>query len=156
MTEGVEGIVGVYLASFVIAVVSGVVPIVNAELYLIGVVLAVGGIPEALALALLVALGQMIAKSVIYRASLGAAHFSERRAKKLAAKLERARALAERHRAKPLGVTFLSASLGLPPFYVVSILAGILQVRFRAFFAVGFAGRLLRFGTIAVVTAAAA
>ena len=156
MTDGVEGIVGVYLASFVIAVVSGVVPVVNAELYLVGVVLAVGGIPEALVLALLVALGQMIAKSAIYRASLGAAKLSERRAQKLAAKLERARTLAERHRRKPLGVTFLSASLGLPPFYVVSILAGILQVRFRAFFAVGFAGRLLRFGTIAVVTAAAA
>jgi membrane protein YqaA with SNARE-associated domain len=154
--DSVEGILGVYLATFAIAVVSGVVPVVNAELYLIGVVLAVGGIPEALALALLVALGQMIAKAVIYRASRGAAQFGERRTQKLAAKLERARALAERHRRKPLGVTFVSASLGLPPFYVVSILAGILEVRFRAFFAVGLAGRSLRFGTIAVVTAAAA
>ena len=154
--DSLEGIAGVYLASFAIAIVSGVVPIVNAELYLIGVVLAVGGIPEALALALLVALGQMIAKAAIYRASLGVAQLGERQTQKLGAKLERARALVHRHRRKPLALAFVSASVGLPPFYVVSILAGILEVRFRAFFTVGLAGRTLRFGTIAVATALAA
>jgi hypothetical protein len=41
-------VLGVYVGSFAIAIVSGVFPIVNAELYLIGLVLAIGGIPEAL------------------------------------------------------------------------------------------------------------
>lgn len=153
--ETLESSGGIYLASFVIAVVSGVVPIVNAEIYLVGVVLAVGGVPEALVLALLVAAGQMVAKGIIYQTVRGATNLGQRQTPKLADKIRRARALVERWRSKPLGVTFVSASVGLPPFYLVSLLAGMLEVRFRAFLLVGFAGRTLRFGTIAVLAALA-
>lgn len=154
MIDSLEGAVGIYLASFLIAVVSGVVPIVNAEIYLVGVVLAVGGIPEALILAVIVSIGQMVAKAVIYQTARGATNLGEK-SSGFGAKLERARAKVEKWKSKPLGVTFVSASVGLPPFYIVSLVAGILQVRFRAFMLVGLAGRTLRFGTIAVLAALA-
>lgn len=155
MIHSVEGAVGIYLGSFLIAIVSGVVPIVNAELYLVGVVLAVGGIPEALILAVLVAAGQMVAKAMLYQTARGATNLGRSHTTGFAAKLDRARTMVERWRNKPLGVTFVSASLGLPPFYIVSLVAGMLQVRFRAFLFIGLAGRTLRFGIIAVLAALA-
>lgn len=154
MIDSLEGALGLYLASFLIAVASGLIPIINAEIYLVGVVLAIGGIPEALILAALVAVGQMASKAVIYYTARGATNLGQR-SRGFASKLERARTRVERWKSKPLGVTFVSASVGLPPFYVVSLVAGILEVRFRAFMLVGLAGRSLRFGTIAVLAALA-
>jgi membrane protein YqaA with SNARE-associated domain len=45
----------------------------------------------------------------------------------------------------------LSAVFGLPPFYLVSIAAGMLGVAFGRFLAIGIVGRLIHFGTIAFV-----
>jgi len=142
-----------FAASFAVAILSGLVPVVNAELYLVGVVLAVGGIPEALLLALIVALGQMVAKIVMYQAALRATNLGKR-SPRLEPKIEKARAYVEKWRSKPLSVSFVSATLGLPPFYLVTLVAGMLQVPFRAFFIVGLIGRTLRFATIAVIAAA--
>jgi membrane protein YqaA with SNARE-associated domain len=153
VTDSVEAAAGVYLGSFAIAVVSGVVPIVNAELYLIGIVLAIGGIPEALVLAVLIAAGQMIGKGALYQAARGATRLGASRAARLADKLDHARAKVGRWRSKPYSALFVSASVGLPPLYLVTLVAGILEIRFRAFLLVGFAGRTLRFGTIGVLAA---
>lgn len=142
-----------FAASFAVAILSGLVPVVNAELYLVGVVLAVGGIPEALLLALIVAFGQMVAKIVMYQAALRATNLGKR-SPRLEPKIEKARAYVEKWRSKPLSVSFVSATLGLPPFYLVTLVAGMLQVPFRAFFIVGLIGRTLRFATIAVIAAA--
>lgn len=68
-------------------------------------------------------------------------------------RLVKARELVHRWRDRPLFLVFLSATIGLPPFYVVSIVAGIVELRFRAFVVVGFAGRTIRFATIAVIAA---
>ncbi len=153
--ETVGPAVGIYLGSFAIAIVSGVLPIVNAELYLIGIVLAIGGVPEALVLGVLIAAGQMIGKGVLFQTARGVSLLGEARRPKLAARLERARAKLERWRSKPYCVTFVSAAVGLPPLYLVTLMAGILGIRFRAFLLVGFAGRTLRFGTIGVLAALA-
>lgn len=153
--QTVGAAVGVYVGSFAIAIVSGVVPIVNAELYLIGIVLAIGGVPEALLLGVLVAAGQMVGKGVLFQTARGASQLAGRRTPRLEAKLERVRTKVARWRSKPYSVTFVSAVVGLPPFYVVTLAAGILKIPFRRFLVVGFAGRTLRFGTIAVLTALA-
>lgn len=141
--------VGIYLATLIIAVLSGLVPLVNGELYLVAAVLLVGAPAPALALALLVAVGQMIAKVVLYYTARGASELG--RATRLGAKLERARALAHRWRRKPLTVLFASAVTGLPPFYLVSLLAGVLEIRIGTFLLLGTAGRVLRFGALALV-----
>lgn len=142
-----------FAASFAIAIVSGLVPIVNAELYLIGVVLAVGGIPEALVLAVIVALGQMVAKVIMYQAAMRATNLGKR-SPRFEPKIAKARAYVEKWRSKPLSISFVSATIGLPPFYLVALVAGMLEVPFRAFFIVGLVGRTLRFATIAVIAAA--
>ncbi len=147
--------VGVYLGSFAIAVVSGVLPVVNAELYLIGIVLAIGGIPEALVLAVSIAAGQMIGKGLLYQAARGATRLGTRRGGRFAVRLDHARTKVGRWRSKPYSALFVSASVGLPPLYLVTLVAGILDIRFRAFLLVGFAGRTLRFGTIGVLAALA-
>ena len=46
------------------------------------------------------------------------------------------------------GLVFLSSASGLPPFYVISTLAGALRVSFAAFILVGTAGRFLRFAAV--------
>jgi len=155
VTDSVDGSAGVYLGSFAIAVVSGIVPIVNAELYLIGLVLAIGGLPEALVLAVLIAAGQMVGKGVLYQAARGATRLGTWRTTRLAAKLDHARTKVGRWRSKPYSALFVSASVGLPPLYLVTLVAGIRESRFRAFLLVGLAGRTLRFGTLGLLAAQA-
>ncbi len=145
-------VLGVYVGSFVLAIVSGVFPIVNAELYLIGLVLAIGGIPEALLLAVVIAAGQMVGKGLLFQTARGASKLCTPR---LARRLQRVRVRVERWRSEPYSVTFVSAAVGLPPLYLMTLLAGILEIRFRMFLLVGFAGRTLRFGTIGLLAALA-
>jgi membrane protein YqaA with SNARE-associated domain len=121
------------------AIVSSVVPFVNAELLLMG--LAVASPPAAPLLAVVMAAGQMVGKSVLFLGGgrLTPARFEVRLARwRLDGRTRRARA--------PL--IGISAFTGLPPFYLVSIAAPALGVPFRTFLAMGLAGRLLRFGAL--------
>lgn len=153
MIDAVTAFLGIGAVTLGTAALSGVIPILNLELYLVGVV-AVGsrGVAEACALGIVAAAGQMIAKAVLYQAARGATNVGRR---KYASAIDRARRSIARWRSKPLSVLFVSASVGLPPFYVVSLAAGMLEIRFRTFLAIGFAGRALRFATIAVLAALA-
>ena len=47
------------------------------------------------------------------------------------------------------GGAIVSALVGVPPFYVVSVVAGALRLSFAAFLAVGGLGRLAHFGLLA-------
>ena len=141
-------LIGIIPATFVVAIVSGFVPFVNAEILLGLALLKYNSIPMAIALGLLVAAGQMISKIGIYKASRGAANLGKH---KEDGKLAKARAMMERWKDKPVLLTFISASLGIPPFFLVSIVAGILEMRFATFVTVGFIGRTVRFVTIALV-----
>jgi hypothetical protein len=60
---------GIYAATLIVGVLSGLIPIVNGELFLIGIILATDDPPVALAVAVLMAIGQMIAKIVLYKAA---------------------------------------------------------------------------------------
>jgi membrane protein YqaA with SNARE-associated domain len=145
--------VALFAATLVAGAVSAVVPVVNAEVYLVGVVLATGDLPTAIALAVVIAVGQMIGKSTLYQAALHTANAGRRG--KLGPKIERAREAAKRWRSKPYLITFVSAAVSLPPFYLVTLAAGVLEVRFRMFVALGLAGRTIRFVTVAVLAAMA-
>jgi membrane protein YqaA with SNARE-associated domain len=50
-----------------------------------------------------------------------------------------------------MGLVFISSALGIPPFYVITILAGAVRLRFGRFIAVGACGRVLRFGALILV-----
>jgi membrane protein YqaA with SNARE-associated domain len=47
------------------------------------------------------------------------------------------------------GVVLLSALVGFPPFYLVSIAAGALEVALMRFLVAGAIGRLIHFGALA-------
>lgn len=137
-----------FLATFVVCALSAIVPLVNAELYLIAASAAAP--PELVVpLVLAAALGQMAGKSLMYYAGVGALKLPGERLRRMVVHVE------QRYRAGGTGtatlgggVILLSASVGLPPFYVVSIACGLLRIPFMQFFVLGLAGRLVRFGVI--------
>jgi membrane protein YqaA with SNARE-associated domain len=149
--DGIEATLGIYSATLVIAVISGLVPVVNGELYLIGAILLVDDPRAALLLGALVAVGQMIAKVGLYYAARGASQLGRRT--RLGDKLVEAQLLVERWRGKPLTLLGVSALTGLPPFYLVSLLAGVVGIRLGTFVAIGLAGRLVRFVALAAAVA---
>jgi membrane protein YqaA with SNARE-associated domain len=93
-------------------------------------------------------LGQMSAKCLLYLAGRGVLRLPlERHETRLAAVRQRL----ERHVGRTGALMFVSAFSGFPPFYLVSIVAGTLRVRFGAFFAAGLGGRCLRFAVCVIV-----
>jgi membrane protein YqaA with SNARE-associated domain len=146
--ESLAGTVGIYAATLIVGVVSGLVPVVNGELYLISAVIITYDPTTGIVLAVLLAIGQMIAKVVLYQAARRAGDAGHGR---FHAKIERARAKVAQWRDKPLALTFVSSIVGLPPFYLVTLVAGIVKVRFVTFLWLGLVGRTIRFLAIALV-----
>jgi membrane protein YqaA with SNARE-associated domain len=135
---------GPAVATFLVAVVSAVVPFVYIEAYLLAVVALV---PEGTATWILgpvAALGQMAGRSALYWGARGVAGACATRG-------EQARITGLRQRMAVMnpvavnGFTFVSALLGFPPFILVTPAAGAAAVRFWPFMLVGFVGRVLRF-----------
>jgi membrane protein YqaA with SNARE-associated domain len=98
------------------------------------------------ALVAVVTAGQMTGKSVMY--------WTARRSPRppgprLQAFLDRSRARLQHQPGSLLSVTFISSMVGLPPFYLVTLAAGILHVAFGRFLVVGTLGRLIHFGLVA-------
>ncbi len=128
-------------------VLSGVVPIVNAEVS----VILLGSVapPRLLPLLLVIAtLSHMVGKSLTYLAGRWAERWGyaplQRRVAAVRAKLEGRSALGGT-------IIFISAATGLPPFYVVSVGSGIVRFSFLHYFAFGFAGRLVRFAALLLI-----
>lgn len=135
-----------YLSTFVLCFISGFVPLVNAEAVVIAAA-AFSGQEMILEIAIISAFGQMIAKGILYFAGRGVLNIPMG---KYEAKLAEVEQKFERWRGKSDLFIFLSASVGFPPFYVVSILAGVVKHNFYRFFLFGMAGRTIRFGLLAL------
>lgn len=124
---------------------SGILPLVNAELLVIGVVLAAPeiGIPLVAAVS---TTGQMITKTALF----GFARWAPGRLQgKARAALDRASTAVTARGGAASSLVFTSAVTGLPPFYGTSLAAGALGMRLRSFVVSGTAGRLVRFAGIA-------
>ena len=134
---------GLPVATFVYCIASGIIPVVNAEIFLVGVA-AVAPPSSLWMVALVGALGQMVAKTIMYLGGRGVFRLPMGKRK---VDLEKVRARVERWRSKDL-LVFVSAGLGLPPFYVIAILAGTMHFPFARFLLAGFAGRLVRFSLL--------
>jgi membrane protein YqaA with SNARE-associated domain len=124
------------------ALVSSLVPFVNAELLLLGLALAAPG--SAPLLAVVVAVGQMAGTSALF---LGGRRLSH---ETLVSRLDRWR-LRDRSGRSGAPLVGLSAFTGLPPFYLLSVAAPALGIRFPTFLVMGLAGRLLRFGALVLL-----
>lgn len=138
--EWVAHISHIYLATLVISVLSGLIPVINIEFYLVSV--ATLSTAPAAPIILLTTLGQMIAKYVLYLSGQGVVKLPIGRHQK---SLDRVREALERRRGSAHGLVLVSAITGLPPFYAMSIVAGALRLSLAGFLVVGSAGRLLRF-----------
>jgi membrane protein YqaA with SNARE-associated domain len=132
-----------YTATFLVSFVSGFVPLINAEAYLLSVA-SLSSAP-ALPVVLIATLGQMAAKLILYLGGRGLLKLPRARSYE---SLEKLRLQLERRRGRTDTLIFLSAFLGLPPFYAVTILAGVVQVPLLDFLLPSLLGRLLRFGAI--------
>jgi membrane protein YqaA with SNARE-associated domain len=140
--------VGLPLATFLYCIASGFIPVVNAEIFLVGA--AALAPRSSLPLVVLVAAaGQMVAKTGMYLGGRGVVRLPSEKRK---ADLEALRAKVERWKSRDL-LVLVSAGVGLPPFFAVSILAGTLRFPFARFLLAGFVGRLVRFGLLMAVPA---
>jgi len=161
VTDDLLAMLGIYGGTFVVSIIAGLVPLVNVELFLVAVVrLAVDHASQLPVLVVLAATGQMVAKIGLYHTGRRASWHASRgvvgrpsgRAQR---SLEAARERIERWRTKPYAVYAVSSVAGVPPFYLTVLAAGALQLRFRAFLAIGLAGRLLRFAVLVALAWAA-
>lgn len=133
------------------SVASALVPVINIEAIL---ALAVSRSPGvALGLVAAAAVGQMVGKILWYwggmhveRAPWVRKHVQK---PKVAANLEKWHARADGRPWFTAGLLFVSAWIGLPPYAVTAVLAGVLRVHFAVFLLTGLLGRALRFWMVA-------
>ena len=143
---------GVYAATYLYCLVGGFVPIINAEVYLASVG-AMSARAMVFPLIVIGTLGQMTAKTALFLGGRGLLRLP------VAKDSERMRIVLAKARAwrGPIELfVFVSAVVGIPPFYIVSLLGGALDLSVARFIVVGFTGRLIRFLAIAYAANAAA
>ncbi len=140
------------LACFGVALASAFLPFIPIEAYLGAAVSESGQAWWALAVA--ATFGQMLGKIAIFlagRQSMEWAWLRRRMAKYDVEKyVVRMQEAAERRRLAVDAIVFASASVGLPPFAVISLLAGQLGLSLARFLVIGSVGRLVRFGAVAL------
>lgn len=153
MTDDLLAMLGIYGGTFAVSLIAGLVPLVNAELFLVGLVrLAIDDASQLPWVVVAAAAGQMVAKIGLYHAGRGMLELPRGRYR---AKIEAVRERIERWKSKPYIIYGLSSVLGIPPFYLTVIAAGAMQISFQAFLAIGLAGRLLRFAVLVALAWAA-
>jgi membrane protein YqaA with SNARE-associated domain len=123
------------------------VPLVNTELVVLSAV-AIARVELLLPIVLIAVGTQMLAKSLLYCAGAGFVRLPPGRN---CPRLQDAMTRAQRWQKSGSLFPFTSASTGFPPFYQTSVGSGAIRVPFARFFAVGCAGRLLRFSTLVML-----
>jgi membrane protein YqaA with SNARE-associated domain len=130
---------------FVGAFLSGLIPVVNAELLVTGAA-ALAGPGTVLVVAAVSTLGQMVSKALLFGLARWSPSHLPKRARGVVARA------AEKLRARGGavgGTIFISALTGFPPFYGISLASGALGVSATLFVGLGTAGRLIRFAALA-------
>ncbi len=138
------------VATFGFGVLSAIVPVANIETFLGAATTQSGALWWALALAATV--GQMLGKVGFFLLGRGSTEWAwvrRRLAKgKGEERLARLTRAAERRPWSTWLVLAASAVVGIPPFAIVSVLAGQLRVPLSVFLVIGSAGRFVRFAAI--------
>jgi membrane protein YqaA with SNARE-associated domain len=136
------------LSLFGVAIVSALVPLVNLEVYLVGLA-AVSTPAHVWLLALVAGAGQMLGKLAWYYLGANALRWGWIRRKvekpKAQAKLELWRRRTADRPVFGAMLVLVSAFSGFPPFAVVAVLAGQLRMNVALFAGVGLLGRTVRF-----------
>ena len=134
------------------AFLSAILPWMNAEVLILALPAVASSRKELAMLILIATTGQMAGKCIIYWVALrGTACPSGR----IARAVERWRERAAANPSSPVALVALSSLVGIPPFYVMSAVAGALRMNFGSFFVAGACGRLVRFGAVAFLSKSA-
>jgi membrane protein YqaA with SNARE-associated domain len=140
-------LLSLWITTVAVCIVGSIIPLVNTEVYL----LAVSAVaPREFVVPLVVAatIGQMLGKVVMYYAGRGMVRVRSVRVRERVAdwraKLEKRPWLAR-------GVLFSSATLGLPPLYVVTLTCGAIGMSLATFVVIGSIGRLIHFAVVALL-----
>jgi membrane protein YqaA with SNARE-associated domain len=154
------GVLLAWLTSVAFGVVSAIIPVVNAEVYvLVSQVSAVAGVvPVAVG----VGIGQTIGKCLLFLGVRRGRQFRFVREHRAAGRTApRGRVRQAWHDALQLllrlvgtkrwglPITFLAAVVGIPPLYAVALLAGATTMKLRYFATVVLVGRIIRFLLVA-------
>jgi membrane protein YqaA with SNARE-associated domain len=139
------------LALLLLGFASALVPVVNIEAYL-AVRAAVAHVDSVWTLGLVAALGQMLGKLVWYGLGASSLDWGWVRRKlekpKARARLELWRSRTHQRPVLAGALVLVSAFSGLPPFAVLSVLAGQLRMNLALFLGLGLLGRWLRFAAV--------
>lgn len=144
-----------------VSFLSALIPVINLEVYLGGLALfgSDRGPADVAVLSLVAAVGQMAGKMLFYLAGRGVLTLpkrlkpetgkppSERRTRNA----ERIARWQERAQTRPwlsAGFVGISASVGIPPFAIVSVVAGTMRVPAMVFVLAGLIGRWGRFAVV--------
>lgn len=135
--------------AFVVALVSGLVPVINIEVYLVGAVIAMDD-GALVAMAVAAGIGQTLGKLPYYyagRGSLSAPWIRRRSATpgRWAARAEGWRRRAEEQPLWGAGLVAVSSLASVPPFMVVSVLAGVVRMNVVLFALITLVTRTARF-----------
>jgi membrane protein YqaA with SNARE-associated domain len=149
MTEQLLHSVGLYGATLLVCFIAGLVPFVNAEVFLFIASAKLVDSPHQLPMIVaLAAIGQMLAKVILYYAGMGMFEVPKGRWKE---KIERARQKMLKWEKQPYLIYAASASIGLPPLYLTTFAAGAMRINFTLFCVIGLAGRVLRFAVLVAI-----
>jgi len=154
------GVVLAWLSSVAFGVVSAIVPVVNAEVYVL--VSQVSAVAGAVPVAVGVGIGQTIGKCLLFSGVRRGKQFRFVREHRAAARTrERGRFGRAMHEALKfllrlvgtkrwgLPITLMAAIVGFPPLYAVALLAGATDMKLRYFASVVLIGRVSRFLLVA-------
>ena len=131
---------------FAVAVVSALLPWVNAELMLLAVAAPLTSIPDLLAVILAVTAGQVSGKSALYWIARRTS--SSAPSGRFANAVGCWRKASNKRQRSTQTLMMLSAIFGLPPFYVTTVAAGALRVGFIRFLVAAVFGRLVHFSAV--------
>jgi membrane protein YqaA with SNARE-associated domain len=139
---------GLYVACFCLSIVSALVPWVNGEALLLSFAVWAPSRSAVACLVLLASLGQMAGKCVLYWGGRNSLRLKKGRAAALAATWQ------NRLGSSPVRacvVVFVSSAVGIPPFYLITLLSGAVHLGFGRFVGIGLCGRLVRFGLLVLI-----
>jgi membrane protein YqaA with SNARE-associated domain len=139
---------GLHLSCFFLSIVSALVPWFNGEVVLLSLSAFASSPFQLAALAIVASAGQMTGKCILYWAGRRALPLKRGRIGKT---LDSWRERFQRSPSKSMGLVFVSAVFGIPPFYIITILSGVFRLSFGRFLAVGACGRLLHFGVLVLI-----
>ena len=140
---------GLYGATFAVAFVAGMFPIVSIEVFLGGVSARGAEARELVVLIGIAVVGHQIAKTITYYAGAGVFELPRGKVRK---QIETAKRRIDRWNRRPRLIMFVAAVTGLPPLYLLGFIArSLMKMSLTTFTAISVTGRIVRYtGAVAL------